>query len=541
MSVLSAVFRTAVALCCVIVATPAAAATYTVTRLDDPLPGACLPTDCSLREAVIAANANPDADLVLLGAGVHELTQIGAGADELHGDLDITRPLTLRGAGSASTSIRMAAPTGGAAADLRVLSATYTQFAIEGITLREGRAVDLVFGAYGGCVYAMQVQLELADVRVTACEGTIGGGLSLHAVQGQFKEVQIDRNLAQHGAGLAISGSVLGGDGMRVEGNEATLAGGGISVRTIIGYHDSILTFGVGSRVGDNIANRGGGVHVLAGAHLAILPETPAAMAEGDLLRIEDNHARQSGGGIATDDPLGMWPSGTIEAERVALRRNVATIDGGGIFANGRLRLTDSELIDNVARNDGGGVATRSQAMFSRIERVSFSGNRASQDGGAVSAGVGSLAVINTTSHDNSAKRGGGFALEGYTDLMQVTSFRDAASQGPSVWYTAVVDVRNSVLAGGCQPTGVGAALALGGSSAYAIGVPACIGTAYDAASMKLKYAYFGGRFPVVGLGATSVLRNIASTSTYVDLRDVRDHARVLPTDVGGFDYDATP
>lgn len=40
------------------------AATYSVTRNDDPAPGACNPGDCSLREAITAANGNPGLDTV---------------------------------------------------------------------------------------------------------------------------------------------------------------------------------------------------------------------------------------------------------------------------------------------------------------------------------------------------------------------------------------------------------------------------------------------------------------------------------------------
>jgi CSLREA domain-containing protein len=47
---------------------PAQAADFTVTRGDDPAPGACAPGDCSLREAVNAANAAGGDDRVLLGA-----------------------------------------------------------------------------------------------------------------------------------------------------------------------------------------------------------------------------------------------------------------------------------------------------------------------------------------------------------------------------------------------------------------------------------------------------------------------------------------
>ena len=47
----------------------AAAATFTATRADDPLPDTCLPADCSLREAVLAAEATPEPDVIALPAG----------------------------------------------------------------------------------------------------------------------------------------------------------------------------------------------------------------------------------------------------------------------------------------------------------------------------------------------------------------------------------------------------------------------------------------------------------------------------------------
>ncbi len=41
---------------------------YTVTKTDDTNDGAC-DSDCSLREAIVAANTNPGADRVVLGSG----------------------------------------------------------------------------------------------------------------------------------------------------------------------------------------------------------------------------------------------------------------------------------------------------------------------------------------------------------------------------------------------------------------------------------------------------------------------------------------
>jgi CSLREA domain-containing protein len=54
-------------------AASAGAATIVVTRNDDPVPDTCVPGDCSLREAVAAANANVDPDLIQVPAGNYGL------------------------------------------------------------------------------------------------------------------------------------------------------------------------------------------------------------------------------------------------------------------------------------------------------------------------------------------------------------------------------------------------------------------------------------------------------------------------------------
>ena len=69
----------------------AAAATFAVTRTDDPAPDACDPSDCSLREAVLAANALPGSDALLLPAGHFRLSIPGPGENAgAAGDLDLT-------------------------------------------------------------------------------------------------------------------------------------------------------------------------------------------------------------------------------------------------------------------------------------------------------------------------------------------------------------------------------------------------------------------------------------------------------------------
>jgi CSLREA domain-containing protein len=85
---------------------PLGAVDFVVTRYDDPTPNGCNAGDCSLREAVIAANANPDHDLIRLSAGSYTLTRLGtdeAAADD--GDLDLLESVDIVGVGAALTRI----------------------------------------------------------------------------------------------------------------------------------------------------------------------------------------------------------------------------------------------------------------------------------------------------------------------------------------------------------------------------------------------------------------------------------------------------
>ena len=88
---------------------PAAAAgeftvNSTADMLDaDPGDGLCetdITGDCTLRAAVQEANALEGADTITIPAGEYKLTMEGAGEDDaLSGDLDITRQVTITGAG----------------------------------------------------------------------------------------------------------------------------------------------------------------------------------------------------------------------------------------------------------------------------------------------------------------------------------------------------------------------------------------------------------------------------------------------------------
>jgi CSLREA domain-containing protein len=77
----------------------ASAANFTVTTMADTADGVC-DADCSLREAVIAANALPGSDTIDVPAGTYPLTRAGACEDAaMTGDLDITGSVQIHGRG----------------------------------------------------------------------------------------------------------------------------------------------------------------------------------------------------------------------------------------------------------------------------------------------------------------------------------------------------------------------------------------------------------------------------------------------------------
>jgi CSLREA domain-containing protein len=73
------------------------AAPYAVTRTDDPAPDGCAIGDCSLREAIIAANGSGGLDLIFLPAGTYVLSIAGSDDAAAMGDLDITDTVSIYG------------------------------------------------------------------------------------------------------------------------------------------------------------------------------------------------------------------------------------------------------------------------------------------------------------------------------------------------------------------------------------------------------------------------------------------------------------
>ncbi len=146
---------------------PVYAATFTVSKTADTADGTC-DADCSLREAIIAANTNgAGADTIIIPAGTYQLSI--AGRDEFEaatGDLNIRSNLTIDGAGSGSTII----DGGGIDRVFQILDGRTVT--IQDVTIQNGVAITRT----GGGIYNSGT-LNVNNSRIFSNTASHGGGI----------------------------------------------------------------------------------------------------------------------------------------------------------------------------------------------------------------------------------------------------------------------------------------------------------------------------------------------------------------------------
>jgi hypothetical protein len=176
---------------------PLHAETFEVTRADDPAPDGCLVDDCSLREALDAAQATPEADTVLLDAGQYFFSL---------GELVVVGHVTLVGAGMEQTTVigpggvgilRVAAQSTLVAERLGLVSGGGTVLRVDGdhgaLTLREVKVpADGGEIAAGDDGSAGTVELNVERSRIESVIGCIAADGTCRAsdsVVGMFAAV----------------------------------------------------------------------------------------------------------------------------------------------------------------------------------------------------------------------------------------------------------------------------------------------------------------------------------------------------------------
>jgi CSLREA domain-containing protein len=227
-----------------------------VTKTADTNDGACTAEDCSLREAIVHANAF-GADNIDVPAGTYKLTITGAKEDlAATGDLDIRRGVAIRGAGARNTIIDGGGIDRVFHMPTQFISTPHT-VSISGVKITGGSAPTDFIG--GGIAHlARGANLNLSDSTVSANSAANGGGIHNGAEQTfggsmTIRRSTISGNEAPGGQGGGIrNATTLTIEDTTVSSNRSTF-GGGILSYTPMKITDSTIAFNTAQQPGGGI------------------------------------------------------------------------------------------------------------------------------------------------------------------------------------------------------------------------------------------------------------------------------------------------
>ena len=432
-------------------ARPAAAITVTVdTFVDsaDPAFQACTgaANDCSLRGAIIAANALAGADTIRLPAGLYALTIAGFDDAALSGDLDITSDLTLIGLGAGATIDPSALSN---ERSLHVLAGAAV-VSLRKLTLTGGKGID---GA------GMRIETGAVTVRDMTIDGNdamsnFAGGI-YNAGTLIVRTSEITNNNSDNGNGGGIyneAGATLLVVSSTISGNTAVVYGGGI-------YNAGATTISR-STVSNNTAENGGGVASFPASTVLTVADSTI---DGNVATAAIGYP-QGGGGIwshsvdASDQvtitrstisdntAAGAWGGGVmVFTGRLTLNNTTVTrnsaLFGGGVAAGGDTVIGRGRITRNDAADDGGGLwmaggvttIPKSLAIFGEPAPV-IANNTANGNGGGAYVSADNnmtFATITATIRDNAALGFGGgvYYLDARPDLPNTLAITNSLVQ----------------------------------------------------------------------------------------------------------------
>ena len=328
------------------------ALTFTVNSTDDaedsiPGNGSCDDGQgrCTLRAAIMEANAWPGADLIILPSNTYLLSITGRGEEAaVSGDLDITESLTITGGGQETTLI-----DGGGIDRVFHIHPLSISVTITDLTIQNG-ADELDFGSgKGGGIYNNQVDLTLTNVTLKEnsgnnTQGASGRGGGIYNDSGGLILLNVN---------LVDNKTSIGGIGL----------GGGI-------YNDGVLDFNTGIVIG-NLSQGGGGLYNNGNVTI-------------EKVSFENNSAGSGVGG-------GIYNSGALTLKKSIITGRTdgsSSADlGGGILNNGTpVNIENVTISGNKVNRDGGGIYNGYQVPDSLITltNVTISHNTALLNAGGI-------------------------------------------------------------------------------------------------------------------------------------------------------------
>ncbi|VAW43406.1 hypothetical protein MNBD_CHLOROFLEXI01-3122 [hydrothermal vent metagenome] len=350
---------------------------------------------CTLRAAVMEANALASEDTIQLPSGSYLLTISGEDEDiSATGDIDITDDLFFIGNDMATTII-------------------------------DGNQLDRIFHIFGGSVSISD--MTITNGEVTGSSG--GGGIYLERDDGGFPgnltldTVTISNNRS---SGIGTISSISGG---------GILSKGMLTVtNSLIISNETIWGTGGGIRgeehlviqkteVRENIASGlGGGVVATS----MILKDS---LIDGNTLT--DNSGEGGGLYISGGGPFIFFP--LIIEDSIISNNSILSGQGGGIFigANASLTVSRTKIISNSANSPNGNTGTRGGGIYNEsnqgvtIVDTTITGNSSDHDGGGIyidGSGIGEMILNRVTINQNIApSQGAGIYNGGTLSLINVT------------------------------------------------------------------------------------------------------------------------
>jgi CSLREA domain-containing protein len=377
---------------------PVMAATFTVNTTADtedasPGNGVCADSsgNCSLRAAIMEANALSGADTIVLQSGQTytlskdtdgdgHATDSGANND----DLDITSTITIQGNGA--TIRRASTPTCNLngttnTGEFRIFEVRHGgSLTLQNVTVRNGCADGSGANNDGGGI------LNNAGGTLTVTGSTISGnsaddgGGGIRNAGGTLTVINstISGNSADDGGGISNASGTLTVTNSTISGNSADF-GGGISNAGNLTITNSTIS-------GNSTSSSGGGILNNAGGTLTVTGST-----------ISGNSADDDGGGILNN------AGGTLTVTGSTISGNSASGFGGGIGNAGNLTITNSTISGNSADDGGGGI--RNSGGTANLSFVTIASNSAST-GGGISHSGGTVNIKNSIVGNNTASTG---------------------------------------------------------------------------------------------------------------------------------------
>ena len=394
-----------------------------VNALGDAGDGICGPAsgECTLRDAVLTANADPDDSTVTFDPGVFANTvtiQLAGG------QMAITQPATITGPGRDLLTVDANAASRHFWID-DGSTASLINTRITDITLAGGEA-----GNPGGGAVLSYENLDLSNVTLqgnTITTGS-GGALRVLAASGDTQprtlvmdSVTIAQNSAQFSAGgfdiNVPDGSSLDAGNLLISGNAGSSSGGGGDIHLNDGVVNLLNSQFVGNQLDASNVAHGGGLNLDASGSVVTIDQL---LADGN--RAGGVGSRGAGGGMEL-----IMKGGTLNLSHATFSNNLAggtdsgvrygggayLYFGGGMQAN----IVDSTFSGNTAVEQGGGMVAKAYLGTTvTFQRTTISGNTAGKMGGgfygyAYDPNTVVRFVDSTISGNTSDEGGGGLAL----------------------------------------------------------------------------------------------------------------------------------